>query len=94
MPSTSRHRISVLKKCGFERVDSGRAPEEKWVLRRGTLLVRTSLPHGNKEIKKGTFSKILKQMLLNREEYSQFLGCHWNQNDYLQILRNQGVAQD
>ena len=82
-----RHRKSVLQKCGFKRKDSGRSSEEKWVLEiNGQLVALTSCPHGNREIGKGLFSKVLKQIHLDRDQYDIFSSCKWQQRHYRAIL--------
>jgi len=92
MPNTRRHRTSVLRKCGFEQEDSGRSPEEKWVFRQGgRLSILTSLPRGNREIRKGTFSAILKQLHLDQDEYGEFYRCRWRLLKYLEILREKRI---
>ena len=89
MAHTTQHRTSFLQKCGFEKKGSGRAPEEKYIfLLKGEQVAYTSLPKGRKEIKKGTFRSILKQVHLSQQQYNEFYSCKKGRQDHIEILQN------
>lgn len=91
MAETRQHR-RVLKKCGYTRKSSKRAKEEKWVLEvDGSAKMLTSCPRGRGEIAPGTFTQMLKQLGLTREQYQPFYGCSQRQREYFEILREQGI---
>jgi len=89
MAEENRHRTSVLKKCGFHPSSKkSQAPEQKWVLVvDGLLKLTTACPKGRGEIAKGTFGKMLKQLVLTREQYMPLYSCKKQRSYYFEILR-------
>ena len=83
------HRSRVLRKCGFKRKDSGRAPEEKYILEvAGKGEVMTSVPHGNKDLKRGTSKAICNQLYLRKNEYRGVYSCSISREQYYELVKN------
>ncbi|MCH8290572.1 type II toxin-antitoxin system HicA family toxin [Candidatus Poribacteria bacterium] len=81
-PSEIRHAIERKTEYQIRR----RKEINYVIFRQGQRISRVTVPHGRKDLKTGTERSIRNQLLLDKEQFKDFVNCLLSGEDYAAIL--------
>ncbi len=64
-----------------------------WFIFKGKRIARITVPHGRKPIPPKTYQSMAKQLKLSIEQFDALLDCPLKFEDFLNILREQGLIE-
>ena len=83
---------ALVSKLGFERTETHHRVYRLWL--EGTLVARTYISHGERELSRYHVGQMAKQMQLRTSEFVDAVECPLTREDYYQIVHDRVLDSD